>query len=132
MVAQWLYSSRVTINGLSFFGLRPGQRRPARQRSQTLRVSLASLLSAAALLSVAACAEVTDVSHLTIAERNEICGGVPRTEVVATGRKTGELRRDYRCRGIHAGGYRDRQDRNVESAAGARNAAIDRMQRGRG
>ncbi len=94
-----------------------------------MRASLVSLLSAAALLSVTACAELTDVSHLTAAQRHEICGYVPRTEVVATGRKTGELSRDYRCRGIHAGGYGDRRDRNVVSATAARNTAIDRTQR---
>jgi hypothetical protein len=95
--------------------------------TQPVRASLAFLLSAAALLPVAACAELTDVSHLTVAEQTEICGeNLAATQIVATGRRTGELDKDYRCRGIHATSYGDRRDRNVQSAAGARNTAIDR------
>jgi hypothetical protein len=41
--------------------------------TQPVRASPAFLLSAAALLPVAACAELTDVSHLTVAEQTEIC-----------------------------------------------------------
>ena len=96
-----------------------------------MRVSIVSILLAGGMLALGACSTSGEAVNLTMAERAQICHGVPRAEVVPTGRHTGDIRNDYECRSVHSGGYQDRADRNVSSAGAARSSAIDRALSGR-
>ena len=91
-----------------------------------MRVPATSILLGGALLALGACTSVDPAGQLTAAELAAVCGPAPRTQAVPTGRESGEVRQDHRCRAIHAdGGFLSRRDRNVDTGAG-RSAAIRR------
>lgn len=90
-----------------------------------MRVSIVSILLAGGMIALGACSTSVDPGDLTVAERAEICRGV-RGEITATGRQTGDVRQDYRCRSRHA-----RAEANVTSDGAARSTAIDRGLQGR-
>ena len=83
-----------------------------------------------AMLAAGACAPLTDTSHLTADQIAMICNGAQSAQIIATGRQTGDLQEDYRCRSSNPGGVFDRKDRNVQGSGAARDRAIDRSMRG--
>lgn len=90
-----------------------------------MRVPTLTLVLAGGLLVLGACAPTTAPVEIAL-DGSVKCGigGEPRP----TGRNTGDLRRDYECRGVHANPYRDT---NASNAGTGRNAAINRALSGR-
>jgi len=90
-----------------------------------MRVPTLTLLLVGGALALGACSATTGPVDMA---RAEVDPCPPRTNLVPTGRNTGDASKDYECRGIHAGLHRDTNARN---AASRRNAAIDRALSGR-
>ena len=89
-----------------------------------MRVPTLTLVLAGGLMVLGACAPTTAPVELAL-DGSVKCGngGEPRP----TGRNTGDLRRDYECRGVHANAYRDT---NAANASSGRNRAITRALNG--
>lgn len=90
-----------------------------------MRVPTVSILLVGGVLALGACSTSGEPVNLTRAERAEICRGANPARITPTGRQTGDVRRDYDCRGIPAGGWSDRSDRNVGNGR-AQSAAINK------
>lgn len=96
-----------------------------------MRTSIVYIFLAGGMLALGACSTSGEPDNWTLAERAAICRGAASTEIAPTGRQTGDVRRDYECRSVHADSALDRRDRNVRSVGAARSTAIDRVLQGR-
>lgn len=91
-----------------------------------MRVSMVFLL-AGGMLALGACSTSVEPVNLTMAERAAQCSA--DSELVPTGRQSGDLRQDYRCR---SGGHSRPVRESGATRAGERQAAhaVDRVLRG--
>lgn len=80
-----------------------------------MRVPTLTLLLAGGALALGACSTTTGPVDMARAEANPC---PPRSELVPTGRNTGDARRDFRCRSTH---FRPFRDTNAGNAASYRN-----------
>ncbi len=90
-----------------------------------MRVPTFTLLLAGGALALGACSATTAPVDMARAEANPC---PPRSELVPTGRNTGDARQDFKCRSRH---YNPVRDTNARNAASYRNQAIDRALSGR-
>lgn len=91
-----------------------------------MRVLIASMLLAGGLLTLGACSTGDAPGQLTQIQQTE-CRG-PGTELRPTGRHTGDVRQDYRCRSVHAIAERN----GVTDRGAQRSIGIDRAARNGG
>ena len=89
-----------------------------------MRILITAPVLALGLLALAGCSTTSAGRDMTLAERAVQCHGSAR--LVPTGRETGDVRRDYMCRSVHAP-----RDSNVTGNGTARSRAIDRIYMGR-
>ena len=89
-----------------------------------MRVVAMTTALAAGALALAACSTSGEGRDMTMAEMSAQCHGSAR--LIPTGRETGDVRRDYRCRSVHAP-----RESNTVGDGSARSTAIDRIQMGR-
>ncbi|NJC40264.1 hypothetical protein GGQ87_000522 [Brevundimonas alba] len=74
-----------------------------------MRVSIVSIVLAGGMLVLGACSTVQEPDAMAVTDAR--CRG--RAEAIPTGRQTGDVRQDYRCRSVHASNYRPNSGRNV-------------------
>jgi hypothetical protein len=92
-----------------------------------MRIPTVTILLAGGMLALGACSTSITPADMAMAEAEAAHPCPGRSELVPTGRTTGDPRQDYRCRSVHTMS----RERAARNASGGRNQAIDRALSGR-